>query len=94
MPNQPDLPVVELSLTQAQAQRLTWAAFIFGALAIVANGFTAMGFFPVWALQLCGGLAMIFTGLSIYCAKMAPSAQRTAAPTPKEASNDDDQGSD
>jgi hypothetical protein len=43
------------------------AAFVLGALAIVANGVTAMGFVPTWAMQLAGGMAGIFTGLSWYC---------------------------
>lgn len=79
MPKQSDLPVVGHTFTRAQARKLALAAFVLGGLSIVANGLTAVGFMPTWAMQLCGGTAAICTTLSWYCARQAPSPR--AQPT-------------
>lgn len=68
------LPPVKIpGLTAAEAKRFSMLALLFAALSICSSGVAAMGFLPVWALQLCAGLALIFTGLSWLFHRQAPS---------------------
>jgi hypothetical protein len=72
MPEKTEPPVVGLQMDAKRASRVAWTAVIFGALAIVANGITAMGFLPVKVMQLAAGCAAIFAGLSYHFARLAP----------------------
>lgn len=73
------LPPVKIpGLTAAEAKRFSLLALVFAALSICSSGVAAMGFLPVWALQLCAGLALIFTGLSWLFHRQAPSATEIA----------------
>lgn len=83
------LPPVRIpGLTPAEAKRYAVIALVFAALSITSSGVAAMGFLPVWALQLCAGLASIFTGLSWLFHRQAPSATTLSALDKRIGSND------
>jgi hypothetical protein len=73
------LQQVEIPMNPKRAERMAMAAFVLGIVALVANSLTGVGWLPVVAMQVCGWLAGICTGLSWYLARKTPSFASMAA---------------
>jgi len=73
------LQQVEVPMNPMRANRMAWAAFALGVVAIVANSLTGAGFVPKLAMQVCGWLAGLCTALSWYLARKTPSFESMKA---------------